>query len=62
MPSFMPQRPMRPAVGTLISLFVSAWIWAGVRATLQMRTSSTAPAKKPAAAPVVVSALPTPVS
>ncbi len=30
----------------------------GLRATFQMRASSTVPAKKPAAAPVLVSALP----
>ncbi len=36
-----------------------AWISAVLRATFQMRTSSTVPAKKPAAVPLLVSALPT---
>ena len=44
-----PQRPTSPDVGPVISLVIDAWIWAWVRATLQMRTSSSAPLKNPAA-------------
>ena len=46
----------------MISVSLVAWIWASVRAEFQIRTSSTTPAKNPAAVPVVVNALPTAVS
>src|SRR5439155_22132119 len=45
--SLRPQRPTSPEVGPVISLVIDAWIWAWVRATLQMRTSSSAPLKNP---------------
>ena len=59
LPSLRPQRPIRPAWAPVISMFLAAAIWAAVRATFQMRTSSTTPAKKPSATPAVVRALPT---
>jgi hypothetical protein len=58
-PSFMFQTPRSPLCGVVIAAFFAAWIWARLRALFQMRTSSTAPAKKPAASFVVRSALPT---
>ncbi len=56
-PSFIPQRPMSP-VALLISTSLPARISAGVRATFQMRASSSTPLKNPAAVPFVVNALP----
>jgi hypothetical protein len=58
-PSFMFQTPSSPLCGVVIAAFFAAWIWAWLRALFQMRTSSTAPAKKPAGALAVVRALPT---
>ncbi len=46
----------------MISLSLLAWIWTRVRALSQIRTSSMLPAKKPAAVPAVVRALPIEVS
>ena len=57
--SFMPQRPSRSVWAPVISESLAARMSAPDRATLQIRTSSTTPAKKPAAAFAVVSALPT---
>ena len=57
-PSFIPQRPIRPAVGEINSLFIVAWIADCARAMFQMRASSRVPAKNPAATPVEFSAEP----
>ena len=56
-PSFNPQRPCR-FVAEMISPVIPSAICCAVRATFQMRTSSMAPSKNPAAAPVDVRALP----
>ena len=56
LPSLRFQTPSRLVCGVVISLFLVAWIWLRLRATLQIRTSSIVPAKKPAAVPVVSSA------
>ena len=60
--SFIPHRPSRFACAPVISVSLAAAIADALRAVSQMRTSSMDPAKKPAAAPVVVRALPTVVS
>src|SRR5829696_8999617 len=57
--SFNPQRPIKP-VPLVNSEFMLAWISACERATFQMRVSSITPAKKPAAAPADVMAVPMP--
>ena len=58
LPSLKCHSPMRPACGA-ISVFLAAWISDRLRATFQIRTSSTTPWKKPAATPVEVIAVPT---
>ena len=55
--SLKPQRPSKP-VPVGISTSLPARICAAVRATFQMRDSSSVPPKKPAATPVELSALP----
>src|SRR4030095_4568957 len=43
--SFMPQRPTRPVVAPVSCELMVDWIWACVRATFQMRASSSKPLK-----------------
>src|SRR5215210_2257537 len=52
-PSLRFQAPRRLVVGAVISVFRAAWIWACVRAALQIRTSSMVPEKNPSGAGVV---------
>ena len=62
LPSLRFQTPSSPVCGLVISVSLLAWICASVWALSQIRTSSMLPAKKPAAVPVVVRALPIEVS
>ena len=50
-PSLRPQRAIRPLPESS-STPMLFWIWVWVRATFQIRASSSRPAKKPAAVPV----------
>src|SRR5438093_11196573 len=56
--SFIPERPIRPAVGQINSLLIVAWIDDCARAMFQMRDSCRVPHNNPAAAPVDVGAQP----
>src|SRR5512139_2532025 len=56
--SFIPHRAARPVTGPVSSEFIAATISACVRAIVHTRASSSAPFRKPAAAPVEVMAVP----